>query len=174
MPTWIPRVPMSTDSFSDRRRIFSYVLLMIRAPLRRLSATSFLVIAPLFTLGCPKKPPPPVEVEAAAGPEVIDAGVTQLEPLDEDSGPEAGPAPALHGGTAGGGGTNAARIRQCCNGMRKQASGLGPSPEANILVGLAAQCDLIAAQASGGTAPEFGILRQMLSGRTIPAACSGL
>jgi hypothetical protein len=148
---------------------------MIRSPLRTPSVVWILVITPFFALGCPKKPPPPPELEAAAEPEVIDAGVTQLEPLDEDSGPEAGPpAPPPRGGTAGGGGTNAARIRQCCNGMRKQATGLGPSPEANILVGLAVQCDLIAAQAAGGTAPEFGVLRQMLSGRTLPAACGGL
>jgi hypothetical protein len=113
-------------------------------------------------------------VEAAAEPEVLDAGVTMLEPLDEDSGPETGPPPPPRRSGAGGGGTNAARIKQCCNGMRKQASGMGPSPEANILMGLAAQCDMVAAQAAGGTAPEFGVLRQMLTGRTIPAACSGM
>jgi hypothetical protein len=148
---------------------------MIHSRLRTLSVFSFLVAAPLFTLGCPKKAPPPAEVEAAAEPTVIDAGVTQLEPLEEDSGPETGPsAPVARGGGGGGGGTNAARIKQCCNGMRKQATGLGPSPEANILLGLAVQCDLIAAQAAGGTAPEFGAFRQMISGRTLPAACSGL
>jgi hypothetical protein len=58
--------------------------------------------------------------------------------------------------------------------MRKQASGLGVSPEANLLIGFAAQCDLIAAQAVGGTAPEFGVFRQMIAGRTLPAACAGL
>jgi hypothetical protein len=147
---------------------------MIRSPLGTLSVVGLFLAVSLMTLGCPKKPPPPVEVEAAAEPEVIDAGVTQLEPLDEDSGPEAGPpAPAAHRG-GGGGGTNAARIRQCCNGMRKQASGMGPSPEANILMGLAMQCDLLAVQAAGGTAPEFGAFRQMIAGRTLPAACSGM
>jgi len=101
--------------------------------------------------------------------------VTQLEPLEEDTGADTGPAaPGHHGGGGGGGGTNAARIKQCCNGMRKQAAGMGPSPEANIVIGLAAQCDLLAAQAAGGTAPEFGAFRQMISGRTLPAACSGL
>jgi hypothetical protein len=150
---------------------------MTRSPLRPLSIALlvFLVTAPLFTLGCPKKPPPPVEVEAAAEPEVIDAGVTQLEPLDEDSGPEAGPpVPPKRGGGGGGGGVNAARIRQCCNAMRKQATGMGPSPEANVLLGFAMQCDLLATQAAGGTAPEFGAFRQMISGRTLPAACSGM
>jgi|HubBroStandDraft_6_1064221.scaffolds.fasta_scaffold1979658_1 hypothetical protein len=147
---------------------------MLRPPFRLTSIAVLLVAAPLFMTGCPKKPPPPVEVEAAAEPEVIDAGVTQLEPLDEDSGPEAGPPVVAKRGGGGGGGVNAARIRQCCNGMRKQATGMGPSPEANVLLGLAMQCDLLAAQAAGGTAPEFGAFRQMLAGRTLPAACSGM
>jgi hypothetical protein len=148
---------------------------MIRTPLLAFPALTVVVTMALFTLGCPKKPPPPAEVDAGAEPEVIDAGVTQLEPLDEDSGPETGPAaPPPRGGGGGGGGTNAARIKQCCNGMRKQAAGMGPSPEANIVLGLAMQCDMIAAQAAGGTAPEFGAFRQMISGRTLPAACSGL
>ena len=149
---------------------------MNRSPFH--SALSLLAVAvamPLFTLGCPKKPAP---VELDSGPEeptVIDAGVTQLEPLDDDSGPEAAPpAPTGRGGGGGGGSTNQYRIKQCCSAMRKQATGMGASPEANILIGLSAQCDLIAAQAVGGTAPEFGVLRQMLAGRTLPAACSGL
>jgi hypothetical protein len=149
---------------------------MKRFPSRWLVFAAFMVSVPLFTLGCPKKPPPPA-VEAEAGePEVVDAGVTQLEPLDEDTGADTGPPgpPGHGGGHGGGGGTNAARIKQCCNGMRKQAAGMGASPEANIVIGLAAQCDLLAAQAAGGTAPEFGAFRQMISGRTLPAACSGL
>jgi len=130
---------------------------------------------PVFTLGCPKKPAPPAVEEAAAPePVVIDAGVTQLEPLDEDSGPETGPAvPVRHGGGSGVSG-NAARIKQCCNAMRKQAAGMGASPEANIVLGLALQCDQIAIQAAGGTAPEFGAFRQMIMGRTLPSACNGM
>jgi len=128
----------------------------------------------VLTIGCPKKPPPPPADIDAGEPEVVDAGVTQLEPLEDDAGPETGPAaPVRHGG-GGGGGTNALRIKQCCNAMRKQATNMGASPEANIVLGLAAQCDLVAAQAAGGTAPEFGAFRQMISGRTLPAACSGL
>jgi hypothetical protein len=149
---------------------------MNRSPFRR--ALSLLVVTlamPLFTLGCPKKPAP-VEVDSGLDePSVVDAGVTQLEPLDDDSGPEAAPpAPAGHAGGGGSANANQYRIKQCCAAMRKQAAGMGASPEANILVGFAAQCDLIAAQAVGGTAPEFGVLRQMIAGRTLPAACAGL
>jgi len=147
-----------------------------RSRLHRFALVAVVAATSLLAFGCSscKKPPPPAEEAAAPEPEVVDAGVTQLEPLDEDSGPETGPAaPARHGGGTGGGG-NAAKIRQCCNAMRKQASGMGPSPEANIVIQLAAQCDLIAAQAAGGTAPEFGAFRQMITGRTLPAACNGL
>jgi len=148
---------------------------MNRSPFCR--ALSLLVVAaamPLFTLGCPKKPAPAVVDAAPDEPAVIDAGVTQLEPLDEDSGPEAGPpAPTGHGGSGASGSGNQYRIKQCCTAMRKQAAGMGVSPEANILIGLAAQCDLIAAQAVGGTAPEFGVFRQMIAGRTLPSACAG-
>ncbi len=149
---------------------------MNRFPLRRaLTLLAMTLAMPLFTLGCPKKASP-VTVDAAPDePDVIDAGVVQLEPLDDDSGPEAAPpAPTGHGGGGGGASANQYRIKQCCAAMRKQAAGLGPSPEANILVGLAAQCDLVAVQAVGGTAPEFGVLRQMIAGRTLPAACAGL
>jgi hypothetical protein len=149
---------------------------MNRSPFRRaLCLLAVTVATPLFTLGCPKKAPP-VEVDSGLDqPTVIDAGVTQLEPLDDDSGPEAAPpAPTGHGGGGGSGSTNQYRIKQCCAAMRKQASGLGVSPEANLLIGFAAQCDLIAAQAVGGTAPEFGVFRQMIAGRTLPAACAGL
>jgi hypothetical protein len=147
---------------------------MIRPRFRTLPLAALVVGVSLFTLGCPKKPPPPPAEVDAGEPEVVDAGVTQLEPLEDDAGPETGPAgPVRHGG-GGGGGANAARIKQCCNAMRKQATNMGASPEANIVIGLAAQCDLVAAQAAGGTAPEFGAFRQMISGRTLPAACSGL
>ena len=149
---------------------------MNRSTLRRFSLVAVVAALSLENFGCSScKKPAPVEEAAAPEPEVVDAGVTQLEPLDEDSGPEAGPpAPTGHGGGGGGGGGNAAKIRQCCNAMRKQAAGMGPSPEANMVIALAAQCDLIAAQAAGGTAPEFGAFRQMITGRTLPGACNGL
>jgi hypothetical protein len=151
---------------------------MNRSLCRALPFVAFLVSLSSFNLGCSscsKKSTAPAAEPDAGEPEVVDAGVTVLEPLDDDAGPDAGPAgPVKHGGGGGGGGTNAARIRQCCNAMRKQAANMGASPEANIVVGLAGQCDLLAAQAAGGTAPEFGAFRQMISGRTLPSACSGL
>ena len=52
---------------------------------------------------------------------------------------------------------------------------MGASPEANLVVGFAAQCDMIAIQAAAtGTAPEFAQLRTMLKGRTLPNACQGM
>jgi hypothetical protein len=149
---------------------------MNRTRLHRLSLLFLVAALPVSAFGCSscgKKSAPIVEEAGPDEPEVVDAGVTQLEPLDEDSGPETGPAPTAHHGGGGGGG-NAAKIKQCCNAMRKQAAGMGASPEANIVIGLAAQCDLIAAQAAGGTAPEFGAFRQMITGRTLPSACNGL
>jgi hypothetical protein len=148
---------------------------MNRPKHRALPLTLLCVGVSLFTFGCPKKTPPPAADLDAGAPEVVDAGVTVLEPLDEDTGVDTGPpTPPPRRGSGGGGGTNAARIRQCCSAMRKQAANMGASPEANIVIGLAAQCDMLAAQAAGGTAPEFGAFRQMISGRTLPAACSGL
>jgi hypothetical protein len=150
---------------------------MNRSRLHRFSLFVVVFAMPVFHFGCSscsKKSAPAVEEAGPPEPEVVDAGVTQLEPLEEDSGPEVGPPAPTGRGGGGGGGGNAAKIKQCCNAMRKQAAGMGPSPEANIVIGLAAQCDLIAAQAAGGTAPEFGAFRQMITGRTLPAACNGL
>jgi hypothetical protein len=150
---------------------------MNRERLHRLSLLFLVAALPVSAFGCSscgKKSAPIVEEAGPDEPEVVDAGVTQLEPLDDDSGPETGPAPTAHHGGGGAGGGNAAKIKQCCNAMRKQAAGMGASPEANIVIGLAAQCDLIAAQAAGGTAPEFGAFRQMITGRTLPSACNGL
>jgi hypothetical protein len=150
---------------------------MNRSWLRRFSLVLLVTAMAVSSFGCSscgKKSAPVVEEAGPDEPEVVDAGVAQLEPLDDDSGPETGPAPTAHHGPATGGGGNAAKIKQCCNAMRKQAAGMGASPEANMVIQLAAQCDLIAAQAAGGTAPEFGAFRQMITGRTLPAACNGL
>jgi hypothetical protein len=149
---------------------------MNRSPFRcALSLLALALAMPTFTLGCPKKTQPTPVDSAPDEPDVVDAGVVQLEPLEDDSGPEAAPpVPTGHGGGGGSASANQYRIKQCCSAMRKQAAGLGASPEANLLIGLAAQCDLVAAQAVGGTAPEFGVLRQMIAGRTLPAPCAGL
>lgn len=146
---------------------------MTRSPLRFaftfLAASSIVVVA---AAGCEKKPPPPA-VEPPPPPPV-DAGVVQLLPLDDagDAAPEA--APSKPHGPWNPTNPNTARIKQCCNALRHEATKLGAAPEAAVMMGVAAQCDLLAVQASSGTAPEFAQVRQLLKGRTIPAACSGM
>jgi len=150
---------------------------MTRTPLRLVFAflaTSGIVV--VATPGCEKKAPPPVETPPPPPP-VVDAGVVQLTPLDDagDAAPEAATGPARHGG--GGGpstSANTARIKLCCNAIRGEAKKLGAAPEAMMMMTIAAQCDLVAVQASSGNAPEFGQVRQMLKGRTVPNACQGM
>ncbi len=70
--------------------------------------------------------------------------------------------------------TNVVRLRQCCGQLRIQAKAMGASPEAGFLLGAAAQCDTIAAQAGpNGTAPELGLLKAALAGRNVPPVCAG-
>jgi hypothetical protein len=128
---------------------------------------------PLFVLGCPKKSAPDVP-DSGAPIAVIDSGVTVVGPLDDggDDGEAEAEAAPHHTGPAVN--INTARIKQCCNAIRSQAKQLGASPEANILTGLALQCDNVASQASSGTAPEFAAFRQLLKGRVLPAGCQGL
>ncbi len=72
---------------------------------------------------------------------------------------------------AGGGGSNAlARLKQCCAALAAEAKRLGSSPEAGVLASAAAQCNTIAAS---GNAPEVGVLKNLLAGRTIPPVCAG-
>ena len=132
----------------------------------------------LLVAGC-KEPAPVATFDAAPAPVPTDAAPTVLVPLDEDAGTgvDASP-PPVHRATGGSGLTsNQARAKQCCNELRAQAKSLGASPEANIMVGFAAQCDMVAMQigpTSGGQAPEFAALRNLLKGHNIPAVCSGL
>ena len=109
--------------------------------------------------------------DAAPAP-VVDAAPAQLVPMDEDAGStiDAAPAPVHH---AGGGGlsNNQARAKQCCTALRA-AGKTDP-----MLSAFAAQCDMVAMQigpTSGGQAPEFAALRNLLKGHNIPAVCSGL
>jgi hypothetical protein len=103
-----------------------------------------------------------------------DTGPIQIEPLDDggDTAPEAGAAKPHGKWTPPN--PNAARIRQCCSAIRHEAQKLGAAPEAVMLVGIAAQCDVLAGQVTTGNAPEFGQVRTLLKGRTVPAACSGM
>ncbi len=124
---------------------------------------------------CKKEPPPaPVDLTPAATAPP-DAGVVEIKPLDDagDAAPEpSGPARPRTPSTPSN--PNVARIKQCCNAIRHEAKNLGAAPEATMMIGIAAQCDLVALQIGGGSAPEFGQVRQMLKGHTVPAACSGM
>jgi acetyl-CoA acetyltransferase len=125
-----------------------------------------------------KQPPAAVAFDAGPAPVPTDAAPTVLVPLDEDAGsvPDAAP-PPVHRGGGSGLTTNQSRAKQCCAALRTQAKTLGASPEANILAGFAAQCDVVAMQigpTSGGQAPEFAALRQLLKGHNIPGVCGGL
>jgi hypothetical protein len=134
-------------------------------------------VSALVLLAACKEPPAAATFDAAPAPVPTDAAPTVLVPLDEDAGivVDASRPPVRHAGS--GLTSNQARAKQCCNELRAQAKTLGASPEANILTGFAAQCDMVAMQmgpTSGGQAPEFGALRQLLKGHTIPGICNGL
>ena len=61
---------------------------------RAVIAVSFMGILPLLLLGCPKKPPPPVEVPDAAPAPEVDSAPTVLTPLDEMDAGDGGEAEA--------------------------------------------------------------------------------
>jgi hypothetical protein len=124
-------------------------------------------------VACPKKDPPAV-VDAAPAPEQ-DSAPLVLTTLEEDAGADAdADADAAKKATGPGVPTNVARLRQCCGQLRTQAKAMGASPEAGMLIGAAAQCDALAAQAGpGASAPELGVLKGLLAGRNIPPVCAG-
>jgi hypothetical protein len=121
---------------------------------------------------CNKHNPVPI-VDAAPPPAPTPAPTPEnLTPLtDDDAGVDAG----VDAGHKPGGGfvdPKVARIKQCCGALKGQAKALGASPEAGLLIGAAAQCDAVAAQAGAkGTAPELAFLRTI---KTIPPICQGL
>lgn len=83
--------------------------------------------------------------------------------------------PGLKAKAAGGTGSGLGRLGQCCSALAAEARRLGPSPEAGVLAGAAAQCTALVAQAGpNGNAPELGALKSLLAGRKVPAICSGL
>ncbi len=145
-----------------------------RFVVRPLFVVGFGMILPLLA-GCPKKHedapdagPVAVAVVPDAAPVVLDlADAPDAEVAAVDAGP------VKHAGTGVGG--NAARIKQCCAAIRHDAKGMGSSPEGNILIGIATQCDMAAAQSgASGTAPEMAVVRNMLRGKNLPALCAGL
>jgi hypothetical protein len=135
---------------------------------------------PAIVVACKKDPPPPTPTEPAPEPAPTPTETLVLAPLVEDAGDDADAADAADAAkrpTGPGMTTNQARARQCCNALRAEAKRMGASPEAAQLNGLAGMCDTFAMQLGptrGGEAPELAPLRQMLKGRTLPAACSGL
>lgn len=146
--------------------------LLLSRPRRTLFALAVFSCMPLL-VACPKKetpvadaaPPPPPEPEAST---------VVLTPLEDDAGADADAAEAGKKFTGTGVSTNVARLRQCCGQLRTQAKAMGASPEAGFLVGAAAQCDGLAAQAGpGANAPELGILKTALAGRNLPPICAG-
>jgi len=125
-----------------------------------------------FLAGCPEKKP--VIIDAGAPPPEVPTQ-TQLVPMEEDAGTpdadaEAGPVyrgPAVN--------ANVARLQQCCNAISAQGKQNANSPEGQMMINAGTQCSAAAKNVGpNGTAPEMAIIRQMLVGKTLPAACSGL
>jgi hypothetical protein len=145
-------------ALSTRRIVFAFALF---------SAMPLLV-------ACPKKEAP-VLVEAAPPPEPEqDSAPLVLTTLEEDAGEDADAADAAKKATGPGVPTNVARLRQCCGQLRTQAKAMGATPESGMLLGAAAQCDGLAAAAGpGASAPELGVLKAALAGRTLPPICAG-
>src|ERR1700677_924096 len=128
-----------------------------------------------WVAGCPKKEAP-VVVDAAPppAPEPTPPAVTELAPLEDDSGPPVDAATEAGKKWHGGAATNAnqIKIKECCNAIRAQAKVLGSSPEAFQLNALSLQCDAFAAQmGAAGSAPELNQLRQILKTAKVPVAC---
>jgi hypothetical protein len=145
-----------------------------RVVVRPLFVVGFGMILPLLA-GCPKKhedAPDAAPVAVVAPPDAAPVVLDLADPPDAAVA-EIDAGPVHHAGTGVGG--NAARIKQCCRAIRGEAKALGASPEANIMIGVAAQCEMAASQSgASGTAPEMAVVRNMLRGRNLPALCAGL
>lgn len=143
-------------------------------PRRTFFALAIFSAMPLL-VACPKKDPPVADAAPPPPPPVEEASVTNLVPLEEDAGQEAGDADAdVKKATGPYVPPNVARLKQCCNQLASEAKRLGASPEAGMFTTAAAQCNVMASQIGpSGNAPELGTLRTLLAGRTIPAICAG-
>jgi hypothetical protein len=148
---------------------------MKRSPARRAAVFfGFALAFPVLLMGCPKKPPPVVDA-GEAPPPPSSAPVTELAPLTDDGGEDAGDAaetgPKKWTGT--GMNANQMKIQACCYAMRAEARKLGASPEAFQLNALAQQCDVFARQVGpAGNAPELNQARQVLRSVKLPGACN--
>jgi hypothetical protein len=69
--------------------------------------------------------------------------------------------------------SNLSRLRQCCASLRMSARAAGGAPSAGVFLQAAARCDVMAQVPATNTVPTLGVLRQLLSGATIPAVCAG-
>lgn len=68
-----------------------------------------------------------------------------------------------------------ARLKQCCSALSNEAKRMANSPEAGMFASASAQCNTLAAQAApSGDVPDLSVVRNILSGRTLPTACAGL
>ncbi len=146
---------------------------------KRRSALAMLaaVCMPVVLFGCPKKTNPVQDAAPAPTPTPTMTEAV-LAPIEDDAGDaaeeEAAAKPVYHGSGLT---TNQLRIKQCCNALRSQAKTMGNSPEAMQITQAATLCDgvvLAVGNQKGGQAPEFAPVRQMLTGKTIPAVCKGL
>jgi len=163
-----------------------------------------LAVSPLLLLGCPARESSSTAGTSTAAPAASSAAPglapqTTLAPLSDTptatatgTGPAVAtgaiapkPKPSVAGSAAGttpAGNTNAVRIKQCCDALRKSTATLAPaSTEAQTVTQAATLCDGVAAAVTGpatiGQAPEFAPVRQLLQsmqGKSIPAVCQSL
>jgi hypothetical protein len=143
------------------------------SPRRTALALFFFSAVPLLA-ACPEKKPAPVDAAIVIAPPPEPPEAAPLQEMPTDDGGADADADAKPVAKGPGVNTNVARLKQCCNQLAITGKGLGSSPEGAMFVSAAAQCNAMAAQAGPtGTAPELGVLRGLLAGRTIPAACAG-
>jgi len=111
-------------------------------------------------VACPQKTPPVVDA-GPPPPPPEEASTQVLVPIEEDAGIDAADADAgkkvVYAPPS-----DAARIRQCCAAIKRQA---GTAPELGVIV---ATCENAAAHAAAGPSPELQALKAALAGRPIP------
>jgi hypothetical protein len=145
---------------------------MALTPHRSLFALAVFSFMPLL-VACPKKDPPVPDAAPPPPPPVEEASTTLL-PMEEDAGSDADAAEAGKKATGPGVPTNVARLRACCGQLRTQAKAMGASPESGMILGAAAQCDVMAnAAGPNANVPELGALKGLLAGRNVPDMCRG-